>query len=109
MLVEPPQTCPIQYSPHPRATGGGGGGISFRKKLVPGTGPEFRFPCGQSSATAGHGAIPMGIARDGDGPGDKQGCISREGASEAAQKRLDGRLEEVAKAVGAVTVGYKCH
>ena len=25
------------------------------------------------------------------------------------QRRLDRRLEEVAKAVGAVTVGYKCH
>ena len=34
--------------------------------------------------------------------GSGQGCITREGASETAQKRLDRRL-------GAVTVGYNRH
>ena len=36
----------------------------------------------------------------GERGGGGQGCIGREGASRQPQKRLERRLEEVAKAVG---------
>ena len=38
--------------------------------------------------------------------GGGQGCI---GPLRRSQRWLDRRLEEVAKAVGAVTIGYNCH
>ena len=36
-------------------------------------------------------------------------ALEGKGSQRRPQKRLDRRLEEVAKRLGAVTVGYKCH
>ena len=36
-------------------------------------------------------------------------ALEGKGAQRRPQRRLDRRLEEVAKRLGAVTVGYKCH
>ena len=41
--------------------------------------------------------------------GQTRVALEGKGPQRRSQKRLDRRLEEVSKAVGAVIVGYKCH
>ena len=59
-------------------------------------------PCRRRNPVASASATGGGWVRGGGGAEGK-GCQRR------PQKRLDRRLEEVAKAWGAVTFGYKCH
>ena len=41
-------------------------------------------------------------------PRDPRDAVEEKGPQRRPQERSDRRLEEVAKAVGAITVGYKC-
>ena len=43
------------------------------------------------------------------GGGRDRDALEGRGPQRRPQKQFDRRLEEAAKAVGAVTVGYKCH
>ena len=85
--------------------GGGGWGAGDALELAGGCwggGGRCESGCqsGSGARSGGYETVGAPLGRD---------AIDGKGPQRRPQRRLDRRLEEVAKAVGGVTVGYKCH
>ena len=74
--------------------------------VLPQAGPGA---CRSPSAATTQPCLPGDCHATGPKQALGQGCIRKEGTSEAAQGRSTGGWRRLPKRLGAVTVGYKCH